>query len=125
MLFDRLARPLGTTLSEMFAELERGSDTPDGGWSNIPKVDSQLCWALLRVPEVHPTRGRAMQPATKPRNANPTNLGRVLFLSTRAISHDAWGGWKGRPRETSGHPILVGTPLFTRVRGRSFLRTSP
>src|SRR5215210_7656566 len=58
--------------------------------SNRPKVDSQLCCMPLRVPEVHPTKEKAMQPATKPRNANPTNFGRILFLPTCAIVHDPY-----------------------------------
>jgi hypothetical protein len=57
--------------------------------SKSPKVDLQLCWVPLRVPDVHPTSERAAQPARKYRNADPPILGRVNFRPMFAIIHDS------------------------------------
>jgi len=56
--------------------------------SNSPKVDSQLCWVPLSVPEVHPASESAAQPATKHRSADPASLGHLAFRPMFAIIHD-------------------------------------
>jgi hypothetical protein len=65
--------------------------------SNSPKVDSQLCWVPLRVPDVHPASRMAAQQMTKHRNADPASLGHLAFRSMFAIIHDM-------PR-TGHHPV--------------------
>ena len=51
-----------------------------------PKVDSQLCWAPIRVP--HPASERAAQPAASHRNAGTANLSLVNHVPMFAIIHD-------------------------------------
>jgi len=64
--------------------------------SRSPKVESQLCWVPLRVPDVHPTSESAAQPMTKHRSADPASLGHLAFRLMFAIIHDA---------RRIGHPL--------------------
>jgi len=51
-----------------------------------PKVDSQLCWAPIKIPQL--VSERAAQPATKHRSTDPARLGLIPFLAMFAIIHD-------------------------------------